>query len=453
MNIGFDTIGNAIVIGYDKKPVIATDPWISGSPYFGSWGLSHVIPSEQLEAIKACEYIWVSHGHPDHLIGESMKLLKDKKILLPDHVGGRIEEGLTKQGFDIHVMKTGKWVKLSDNIRALSIADQNQDGVLLLDINGRLIVNMNDSAAVGWRGFIRRTIKQYKTSFFLKLFGGRANMNCYYDEQGKLLPLEDYSTLHQRTARATEQFGCTYFVPFSSFHRMQRSDSIWLQDYIMDPHDYLSKFSSEKCKALPAFVRYNCENDTWNEINPERSEAKIYEPEEFGDNWSEVLEKDEVKKLEAYFQAIDHFKTYLDFICFKVGGKEHYISLADKKFNRGVTFEAPRGSLMTSVEYEIFDDMLIGNFMKATFHGDWERKKVTPDFNVYLGKYADNGRAKSKKEVEEYLRTYRQRLGWREVIDNLQDKMEENSKNFMRTYISSDSWLYKNAKKAYKILK
>ena len=28
MQLGFDTIGNATVIAYDRRPVLATDPWV-----------------------------------------------------------------------------------------------------------------------------------------------------------------------------------------------------------------------------------------------------------------------------------------------------------------------------------------------------------------------------------------------------------------------------------------
>ena len=39
-------------------------------------------------------------------------------------------------------------------------------------------------------------------------------------------------------------------------------------------------------------------------------------------------------------------------------------------FKKGVTFEVPCGSLITTAKYEIFDDLLIENFMKTTLHGD-----------------------------------------------------------------------------------
>ena len=44
--IGLKTIGNATLIAYDKKSILATDPWLGEEDfaYFGSWNLSHKIP-------------------------------------------------------------------------------------------------------------------------------------------------------------------------------------------------------------------------------------------------------------------------------------------------------------------------------------------------------------------------------------------------------------------------
>ena len=45
--IGFETIGNATLTVFDGKPMISTDPWIDGNPYFGSWTHSHQIPKSK----------------------------------------------------------------------------------------------------------------------------------------------------------------------------------------------------------------------------------------------------------------------------------------------------------------------------------------------------------------------------------------------------------------------
>ena len=120
-NIKFETIGNATIICYDNKPVLITDPWFNGNPYFGSWALSHEIPEKQRFAINASEYIWISHGHPDHLISDSINHLKHKKILLPDHYGKRIFRGLSEQDFNVKIMKDKEWINISENIKIMSL--------------------------------------------------------------------------------------------------------------------------------------------------------------------------------------------------------------------------------------------------------------------------------------------------------------------------------------------
>jgi L-ascorbate metabolism protein UlaG (beta-lactamase superfamily) len=113
MDVGFETIGNATLICYDRVPILVTDPWLDGSAYFGSWTFSHHIPDQQMEAIKKSQYVWVSHGHPDHLSSKSIRTLDAKKILLPDHVGRRIFNSLREQGYDVQVLQDRTWTKLS----------------------------------------------------------------------------------------------------------------------------------------------------------------------------------------------------------------------------------------------------------------------------------------------------------------------------------------------------
>ena len=132
--------------------------------------------------------------------------------------------------------------------------------------------------------------------------------------------------------------------------------------------------------------------------------------------------------------------------------KDNIIEISKKNFNRGITFEAPRHSLMLAINYEIFDDMLIGNFMKTTLHGRLKSKTPTlsPYFEPYVPKYADNGRAKSKKELKLYFKEYRKRVGYGSVYtDLLLKNFEELSKNVFRRYFLEDSAMYQKAKHVY----
>ena len=131
--IGFETTGNATLTLFDDFPVLSTDPWIYGNPYFGSWGHRFKLPPEQLNNIKKAKYIWLSHGHPDHIDPDSFGIFKEKTLLIADHYGDRIFNDLSKK-FKCIKLKSNDWFQISKNIRIKSFADWNQDSALLVEI-------------------------------------------------------------------------------------------------------------------------------------------------------------------------------------------------------------------------------------------------------------------------------------------------------------------------------
>ena len=166
---------------------------------------------------------------------------------------------------------------------------------------------------------------------------------------------------------------------------------------------------------------------------------------QFGDDWNDKLSQDERNLARDYFQCIQHLSTHLDYINLRVGGQDNVIRISERKYNRGVTFEAPRNSLMTAIRYEVFDDMLIANFMKTTLHGDWGPSRLYPDFTPYVAKYADNGLARTREELEVYFKAYRDRA----FLDYLKWRFEKHAEGIYRKYVSDESILHKSAKKAY----
>ena len=95
--LGVKTIGNATLIAFDGAPVLVTDPWLGDvdPAYFGSWVTSHEIPDEQLDHVRACPYLWISHGHPDHLSPASLETLRDKGAI-DDDLSDRIKKLLVE---------------------------------------------------------------------------------------------------------------------------------------------------------------------------------------------------------------------------------------------------------------------------------------------------------------------------------------------------------------------
>ncbi len=458
-NCGFETIGNATILCHDAgQSILATDPWIplelngGTSAYFGSWTLSHEIPEPQYQSIRDAKYVWFSHGHPDHLNPESLSLFREAKILLPDHFGKRIYDDLKRDGFDVTVLPDFKWTALSNRIRVLNISNHNQDAILLIDINGRLVLNLNDAFDTGWGRLVRKEIKKYPISFLASISGyGDADMFNFFDEQGNS-NLPEYilkkPPIGKVMARRTDSFGAKYFIPFSSLHRFQRTDSAWANAHTPRLEDYAKGYDSKSSEILPAFIRYNCETDDLELIQPKATKPILYTPETFGDNWSDTLEANDCDKLSKYFSQIEKLGHVVDYIRLRVGGKEHTITLGKGNNRRGITLEVPRSSLMKAVEYEIFDDLLIGNFMKTYLHGEWKASRLNPDFSPFIAKYSDNGRAKSKEEVRAYFAHYRKRM----PLDYLRAQFHNHAIRVITDRIPTNSPVLPLLKKTYYFL-
>jgi hypothetical protein len=447
--LGFETIGNATLICCDGKPVLVTDPWIDGSAYFGSWGLSYDIPPEQMDRIRACEYVWFSHGHPDHLNGESLPAFTGKKILLPDFVGGRIHEALVGQGFDVTILRDGVWHRVSKNIRVMCFTDYYQDAVLLVNIGESLVLNLNDATERGWGPSVRKVARGFRDSYLLRLSGyGDADMINLFDESGeRIAPFaaERYP-VGRSLIPSAKYYGVRYVVPFSSFHCYRRSDSLWAERYTTPIDCYAEGFDVPGAQVLPAFVRVDCERGRIDPLHPPAADRTPRDPASCGDDWSDPLGAEDREKLRRYFLAKERLRDHFAFVTLRVGGRDFTIDLGDRRSRAGITFEAPRGSLMTSVEHEIFDDLLIGNFMKTTLHGI---ESLYPFFTPVVAKYADNGRAQSKAQLRRYFTEYLRR----NPKDFLLHQIESQAFDRFHAWVPSDSKLFGAAKRVYYALK
>lgn len=413
MDLGFETIGNATVICHDGGPVLATDPWLGEPAYFGSWVLSHQIPEAQLSDLRACRYLWISHGHPDHLSPASLKQLPGKQILLPDHYGGRIANFLRSEGYDVRVLADGQWTQLSNRLRVCSVADFNQDAMLLIELGGRLIIDANDATDRGIAGFLAANIANYEDSYLLWLTGyGDADMINFFDEQGnRILPAAAAkSPIGPTIAEVLHAFQIENFVPASSMHKYHRTDSAWANEYTTPADAHGEGFESDTSRILPPFVHRDFANDEISSIGPPPTSDELQEPEAFGDRWSDELEAEDVERLRAYLAPVTHLRRAVGYVNFRVGGRDNVIDINRAQFDRGYTFEVPRASLMTAVEHQVFDDLLIGNFMRTIVHGDFGCPPIGalyPDFTPFLAKFGDNGDARSMEELRAYFARYR----------------------------------------------
>ena len=81
---------------------------------------------------------------------------KGKKILLPDHVGSRIFNDLSGLNYDVMILPDREWIQLSNKIKIQCITNHLQDSVLLIDVCGKLFINLNDAGVKGCSNYIKK---------------------------------------------------------------------------------------------------------------------------------------------------------------------------------------------------------------------------------------------------------------------------------------------------------
>lgn len=403
------TIGNATLIVLDPDPLLVTDPWIGDEDdaYFGSWTLSHHIPDEEKAEMLAAKYVWFSHGHPDHLNPSSVERFKSRVLLLPNHVGGRIKRDLDAAGYEVHVLPDRRWISLSDNVRIFCVPDYIQDAALLVDVAGRLFINLNDCNTRGATHLIRRMTRGFEDSYLLQIACRDADMIHFIDREGRRIePFSEDAAIGDYLSRRATLFGAKNVIPFSSFHQYQREDTVWANRYVTSLEDYRKGFDERAARFIEPFASIDCADGSVRPIACEPKEVVAKPASEFGDNWSDQIDEADVEMIRSYFARRKTLDRYLGFVDFIVGGQSHRVAFAGPR-DKGVAFEVPAHSLMTAIRYEIFDDLLIGNFMRTKLYNI--DSLYDPPVNFMIAKLGDNGGVETEAALRSYMNEYHRR--------------------------------------------
>jgi len=411
----FETLSNAsILVSDDGRPVLATDPWLFGTCYFGSWALDHPLSDTQMETMRQAEYYWISHGHPDHLHHDSLASLpKGKKLLLPDHYSPEIANAMRDDGFEVTILPYRQWLRISPGIRVMCIDNMNQDGVLLIEAGGSLLVDLNDSPLCGEATFIRRVIKNYprEKTFMLALCAIDADMFNFVDDAGKSIagpPDERKRGMIWNTARVAQTIGVGNFCVSSSQHIYIRSDSIWANPYRIRWSEIQANWQKPAIRTIEPFVTVNLDTGgvTQNHPSHASNESEIT-AKTADDDWNEVLSDEEWQRVEAFMRKFELVRRYIDFVIFTVGGQSRQIDInppgrRPEAKRRGIEFSVPRGSLLETVTWGYFDDLLIGNFMKTRLINT----QLYPRFTPLVSKIGGNAKVYTRAEYNRFLFRY-----------------------------------------------
>ena len=431
MTTTFETMGNATVAVYkDGRGVIATDPWLVGTAYFGSWTLERPLNDRQMKAMLGMPYLWFSHGHPDHFHTESIDLIpKDKTLLLSESYHNDMKEYLEYVGHKVRVLKYREWFDLGDGIRICSMNNLNQDSILVIETPDGLIINKNDSPFMGEFRFLCSLVKKWprEKTWLTSLCAIDADMKNFVDASGKRIPLDPAPLkkgMIYKTARYSDGLGVGHFCCSSSQHAYVRNDASWAKEYLVKWSDIQSMWIRPAVKIHQPFVTVDMATGvvTPTPFNKETDDKRTYDPTG-GDDWNTKLTEEQWQEATAFFQKYESLEDIVDFIGLTIGGERRDIRTSKRSVPkdqmRGIHFRVPAQSFLECIKWGYFDDLLIGNFMKT----ELINAQLYPEFTPNLAKYGGNAHAYTKKAVKELKSYYMRRNIWAYIPWRLSELM------------------------------
>lgn len=234
MRISF--VGHASILVESKNISILTDPWWAG-PCFGAQWWIHPSPFLDVLAEPKLQYIYVSHGHSDHLHpGTLARFDRNTKILVAKDLD--IGPWLTKMGFPVLELPDGESVELGSGVRATIRPTINNDSLLVISDGKETCVNLNDALhatpAVVQDKFIAWLKERHTSIDYLFCGYGTASHfpNCYR------IPGKDYAkTAAQRQhhfnsvwARIVQELKPKFAFPFAADVLLLEEDLFWANE-------------------------------------------------------------------------------------------------------------------------------------------------------------------------------------------------------------------------------
>ena len=125
-------LNHACLVVETKNLKFATDPWILGPAFCRGWWLSKNSPENSFDELNSCNFIYISHNHPDHLHPLTLEKINKKMIMVtPNFKSNSTKNYLASLGFkNIVTLDFGNQYysdKLKFNIALLKSGDFRDD--------------------------------------------------------------------------------------------------------------------------------------------------------------------------------------------------------------------------------------------------------------------------------------------------------------------------------------
>ncbi|WP_417684180.1 MBL fold metallo-hydrolase [Roseibium sp.] len=199
----------------------ATDPWLIGPAFSNGWWLSLPTPEDAFKRLNACDFLFISHNHPDHLHRETLEhVRKDMPILTAAFETGSTVRYLKEIGFT-DIRAAGFDTRLEDRERQIALSvlksgDFRDDSGLLVEIGAFSALLSVDANFVDFHRF-PTNLTLFCSAFASGASGFPLCFETYGEDEKKRIMTRNCNVVRHINFQALDKMKPTAFLPYAGF--------------------------------------------------------------------------------------------------------------------------------------------------------------------------------------------------------------------------------------------
>ena len=392
-NIKIRYINHAFLIIENNNFKFATDPWALGPAFNTGWWLKHKTIKNWKEELNSCDFIYISHNHPDHCHELTLSYIKkDLPVVVPNFITNSAGMLIEDLGFKkIHKMNFEDQYQFKNTELIFTIfksGDLREDSGLYFSAGNFKALLTVDANNLNF-------LKLPKVDLFASSFAGGAHgypLNCEnYELKDRIKMLQiDKNFIKKTKFKYIKQIKPTYFLPYAGFF-------------------------TEKLSRDEIYIKYNVKNKTKDYYNIcKKYDVKILDPEKKDTfQFNSRKECKSAKYKGEYFKDADE-KKYLDYYITKY-------KKIDKEYIKNYFINSNFHD--DSILYISLtnDNFKISNLnFKITFTKNIKFEELKKDFLISLNKEKNYLFLKIRKES--FLNTIYNKRSWEDIAIGFQNR-------------------------------
>jgi CMP-N-acetylneuraminate monooxygenase len=222
-----------IIIDIKNVVKIATDPWVEGPCFQNGWWLQRPSKIDAYDEINSCDYIYISHNHPDHLHEISLENIRnDMKFIIPNFESRSTEKTLKKFGFNNLIKMDFDDVIMFDediNFSMLKSGDFRDDSGFLFEIGEAKILSTVDSNFIDF-GRINANVDILLSAFAGGASGFPLCFNNYTESEKVKIVQRNKRAIFSLGVTQAKNLNCKYFIPYAGFFKESEVRDKYIKD-------------------------------------------------------------------------------------------------------------------------------------------------------------------------------------------------------------------------------